>query len=155
MVVYTLEQRWEVGLQSTYRRWRFFQKNHLFRWSSFWSWRVCKQAKLWHFGHRKPSRIHWKGDASKTSHCLVRILVQKHNGAIFLRKWAKRGRCSQWRSLSGHVARIFVHKNWRGGYWQYLPKLHWMFCVLFLKSRRADVVCPPRSWDLIPLGYYL
>ena len=22
------------------------KKNHLFRWSSFWSWRVCKQAKL-------------------------------------------------------------------------------------------------------------
>ena len=29
------------------------KKNHLFRWSSFWSWRVCKQAKLSHLGHRK------------------------------------------------------------------------------------------------------
>ena len=29
--------------------------NHLFRWSSFWSWRVCKQAKLSHLGHRKPA----------------------------------------------------------------------------------------------------
>ena len=38
----------------------------------------------------------------------------------YLRKWARRGRYSQWRSLSGHVERLFVHKNWRGGYWKYL-----------------------------------
>ena len=25
--------------------------------------------------------------------------------------WARRGRYSQWRSLSGHVERIFVHRN--------------------------------------------
>ena len=30
---------------------------YLFRWSSFWSLRVCKQAKLSHLGHRKPARI--------------------------------------------------------------------------------------------------
>ena len=34
--------------------------------------------------------------------------------------WARRGRYSQWQSLSGHVERIFVHKNWRGGYLQHL-----------------------------------
>ena len=32
-------------------------KNHFFRWSSFWSWRACKQAKLSHLGHRKPAYI--------------------------------------------------------------------------------------------------
>ena len=36
------------------------KKNHLFRWSSFRSWRVCKQAKLSHLRHRKPVRIDWK-----------------------------------------------------------------------------------------------
>ena len=41
------------------------KKNHLFRWSLFWSWRVCKQAKLSHLGHRKPTRIHWKAEAPK------------------------------------------------------------------------------------------
>ena len=103
-----------MGLQSTYRECRFWQKkNHLFRWSSFWSWRICKQTKLSHLGHRKPACIHWKADTSIRSHCLVRILVQRHNWAIFLRKWARGGRCSQWRSLS-------FHKNWRGGYWQHL-----------------------------------
>ena len=96
------------------------KKNHLFIWSSFWSWRICKQAKLLHLGHRKPARIHWIADAPKTSHCLVRNLVQRHNCAIFLWKWASRGRYSQWRSLSGHVKRIFVRKNWREGYWQHL-----------------------------------
>ena len=68
----------------------------------------------------KPARIHCKADAPKTSHCLVRILVQRHNWAIFCRKWARWGRYSQWRSLSVHVERIFVHKNWGGGYWQHL-----------------------------------
>ena len=57
MIVYTLEQRWEI--------WRHYFENHgneyhLFRWSSFWSWRVCKQAKLSHLGHEKPARIHPK-----------------------------------------------------------------------------------------------
>ena len=55
------------------------KKNHLFRWSSFWPWRLCKQPKLSHLGHRK-------ADAAKMSHCLVRILVQQHNWAIFLWK---------------------------------------------------------------------
>ena len=38
------------------------------------------------------------------------------------------------------------------------PKRHSMFCTLFgdcIISRRADVVWPPRSCDLTPLGYYL
>ena len=99
---------------------RFYKKSHLFRWSSFWSWRLCKQAKLSHLGHRKPLRIHWKADAPKTSYCLVRILIQSHNWTIFLRKWVRRDRYSQWRSLSGDDERIFTHKNWWGGYLQHL-----------------------------------
>ena len=96
------------------------KKKHLFRWSSFGSWRVCKQAKLSHLVHRKFPRIHWKANTTKTSHCLVRSLVQRHNWAIFLWKWAIRVRYSQLHSLSVHVERIFFHKNWRGGYWQHL-----------------------------------
>ena len=76
------------------------EKNHIFKASSFCSWRVCKQAKLSLLGYRKPAHKDWKADAPKTSHCLVRILVQRHNWAIFLRKWARRDRYSQWRSLS-------------------------------------------------------
>ena len=87
------------------------KKNHLSTWSSFWSRRVCKQAKLSHLRHREPARIYWKADAPKTSHSLVRILVQRHNWSIFLRKWARRGCYNQWRSLSRHVERIFIHKT--------------------------------------------
>ena len=45
----------------------------------------------------KKTRTHtlWKADVSKKSHCLVRILVQRHNWARFLRKWASRGHYSQ------------------------------------------------------------
>ena len=39
------------------------KKNHLFRWSSFWSSRVYKQTKLLHLGDRKPAHIHWKAHA--------------------------------------------------------------------------------------------
>ena len=41
------------------------QKKLIFAFSSRW---VCKQAKLSHLGHRKPSSIHWKADAPKTRH---------------------------------------------------------------------------------------
>ena len=43
------------------------KKNHLFRWSSFWSWRLCKQGKLSHLRHRKPARIHWKADSKQVT----------------------------------------------------------------------------------------
>ena len=66
---------------STYRTTILAKKKHLFSWSSFWSWRVCKQTKLSHLGHKNFAKLqlHWKADASKTSHCLARILVQRHN----------------------------------------------------------------------------
>ena len=148
MVVYTLEQCWEVGLRSTHRRWRFWQKkNHLFWWSLFWSWRVCKQAKLLHLGHKKPSHIHWKADSPKTSHCLVRILVQRLNFAIFLRKWATRGRYSQLRSLSGHVERNFVHKNSRGWYWQHLVSTERRYVPHSRSYTRCFAPCFWRSHD--------
>ena len=120
--------------------------------SSFWSWRVCKQAKLSHLGHRKPARIHWKADAPKTGLCLVRFLVQRHNCAIFLRKWARTGRYSQWRSLSSHVEWIFVHKNWRGEYWQELVSTGRRYVVHSRRYTRCFVPCfwrlhyQPQSW---------
>ena len=110
-IVYTLEQRWANWAGDRLTEDTDFGKKK----SSF----QMKQ-NLAHLGHRKPACIHWKADAPKTSHCLVRTLVQRNNLAIFLRKWARRSRFSQWRSLSDRVKRIFVHKNWRGGYLQHL-----------------------------------
>ena len=118
VVVYTIEQCWEVGRRSTYKRCRFWQKkNHLFRWSSFWSRRICKQAKLSHLGLRKPTRIHWKANAPKTSHCLERILVQRHN---FYSQISKR-----------RILTTFGFN--RTALRAAQPKLYSMFCALFLK----------------------
>ena len=124
------------------------KKNHLFRWNSFWSWRVCKQEKLSHLGHRKPARIHWKADAPKTRHCLVRILLQMHNWAIFLGKWARRGSYSQWQSYWQHL----VSTGRR--YVPYSRSYNRCFAPVFedrIFSRRADVVWPPRTCDLTSL----
>ena len=79
--------------------------------------------------------------ASKTCYSLLPILVQRHNWAIFLRKWARRGPYSQWQSLSGHVERIFVYKNWKGEYWQYLVSTRLRYVP---HSRRLHY--QPQSW---------
>ena len=159
MVVYTLEQRFAKWACDRLTKDAHFgkKKNHLFRWSSFWSWRVCKLAKLSHLGHRKPVRIHWK---PKTSHCLVRILVQRHNWVISNWKWARRGRYSQCRSLTGHVERIFVQKNWREWYWQhlistgrrYVPHSRsytWCFAFCFWRLHyQPQSWCHLATWEL-------
>ena len=108
-------------------------KKYRVRHLTFWSWRVCKQAKLSHLGHRKPARIHWKlGN--------------------FLRKRTRRGGCSQWRSLSGHVELIFVHKNSRGGYWQHLVSTERRYVPHSWSHTRYFASCfwrshyQPQSW---------
>ena len=91
-------------------------------------------------------------DALKTSHCLVRILVHRHNWAIFLRKWARIGRYSQWRSLSGHVEQNFVHKNWRERYWQHLVSTRRRYVPHSRSYTRCFAPCfwksnyQPQSW---------
>ena len=107
MVMYTLGQHWEMGLRLPYRRCQFWQKKS-FQMKLILILADMYASKIVHFGHRKPARIHWKANVPETSHCLMRILVQRHNWAIFRRKWARRRRYSQWRSLSGHVKRIFI-----------------------------------------------
>ena len=74
------------------------------------------------------NELHLLSEA-RTHHCLVRILVQSDNWAIFLRTWARTGRYSQWRSLSDHVERIFAiigffYKSISGPLSE--AKTHWM-----------------------------
>ena len=112
------------------------KKNQLFSWSSFWSWRVCKQTKncrIWgtknpHAYIEKPAHPKW-------------VTVW----AIFPRKWARRGHYSQFMA-------IVIGSCWMNFCPQKLkrrilatfgfdrttlpatqPKLHLMFCALFLK----------------------
>ena len=93
------------------------KKNHLFRWSSFCSWRLCKQAKLSHLGHRKPSRIHWKADAPKTSYEAIVI------GPCWINF------CSQ--KLKRRILTTFGFNRTALGATQ--PKPHLMFYAMFLK----------------------
>ena len=113
------------------------KKIHLFRWSSFWSWRLCKQVKLLHLVHRKPARIHWKANTPKTSHYLVRILVQRHNWAIFLRK------CDRYRVMLNEC--LFPKIEFVPPGEATLDVLRPVFEDRII-SHRADVVWPPRSW---------
>ena len=116
-------------------------------------------SKIVAFGAQKTRTYTLK--SRRTQSCLVRILVQRLNWAIFLRKWAKRGRYSQWRSWSGHVERIFVHKNWKRAYWQHLVSTGPRYVPQSLSNTRWFVSCfwrshyRPQSWCLTPLDYYL
>ena len=78
------------------------------------------------------------------------------------------GNCSQWRSLSGHVERIFVHKiedEDIGNIWFQQDGVKWHTAEATLDVlrrfedriiiRRADVVWPPRSCDLALVDYYM
>ena len=135
--VYAWTTLGKVGLRPTYRRCRFWQKkNHLFRWSSFWSWQVRKQAKLSHSEHRKPARIHWKADATKTSHCLVRILVQRHSKPFFFENKQGEpvtinGDHYRAQKLKRRILATFGFNRMVLRATQ--PKLHSMFYALFLK----------------------
>ena len=71
--------------------------------------------------------------------------VQRYNWPIFLQKWARRDRYSQWRSLSGHVKRIFVHNNSRGRYWQHFVSTR----LRYLPHSRSYTQCfAPCFWRL-------
>ena len=102
----------------------------------------------------------------KTSRCLVGISVQRHNCVIFLRKWARRDRYSQWRSLSGHVLFTKIEEEDIGSicFQQDGATCHTAEATLDVLrpvfedriiSHSADVVWPTRSCDLTPLDYYL
>ena len=112
MVVYTLEQRWESGPAIDLMKMPIFAKKIFFPDEAHFDLGgyVNKQnCSIW--GTKNPHAYILQADAHKTNHCLMRILVQRHNWAIFPRKCVRKGRYNQWRSLSGHVERIFVHKN--------------------------------------------
>ena len=155
MVVYTLEQRWEILRQIDLQKMPILakkKKNHLLRWSSFWSWRVCKRAKLSHLGQRKSARIHWKVDAPKTSHCLVRILVQRHYGPFFFEN--EQG--DRYRAILNEflftkneeedIDNIWFQQD--GATCLTVEATLDILCPVFgdrIISRRADVVWPPRT----------
>ena len=141
MLVYTPEQRCDFG-----------KKNHLFRWSS-------------HLGHRKPARIYWKVDAPKTSHCLVQILVQRHNCGHFSLKISKERPLQSMAIVTGPCLMNFCLQKLKRRMLATFGFNRTTLCATLdvlrpifedrISSRRADIVWPPRSCDLTPLDYYL
>ena len=94
--------------------------------------------------HRKPVGIHWKADAPKTSHCLVRILVQRHKWGNFSLKMSKKRPLQSMAIISGPCWTNFCSQKFkrrilaafgfnRTALRATQPKLHSMFCALFLK----------------------
>ena len=134
------------------------------------SWRLCKQAKLSHLGHRKPAaRIHWKDDPPKTSHCLVRIWSRGIIGPFFFENKHEEAvtvngdRC---RAMLNKFLFIKIEEQDIGNicFQQDSTTYHTAEAILDVLrpvfedriiSRKTDVVWPPRSWDLTPLDYYL
>ena len=168
MVVNMLAQSWEILRQIDLQKMPILvKKNQFFRWSSFWSWRVCKQTKFSHLGHRKPTRIHWKADAPKTSWCgfWSRGII----GTFFLENGQVKTvtvNGDHYRAMLNEVLFTKIEEEDIGHIWfqqdgamYYTAEATLDFlCPVFedrIISRSSDVVWPPHSCDLTPLGYYL
>ena len=79
-----LEQRWEMGLRSTFRRCRFWQKKKMiFSDEAHFDLGGYVNKQNWCIWGTESHAF--KADTSKTRHCLVRILVQGHNWTISLK----------------------------------------------------------------------
>ena len=109
-----------------------------------------KQAKLSHLGHRKPAHIHRKADASKTSNYLMRI--QRHNTGPFFFK-NEQGEAvtvndDSYRGMLNDFLFTKIEEEDIGSIWfrDTQPKLHSMFCDLFLKVELSAA-------ELISLGH--
>ena len=122
----------------------------------FWSWRVCKQAKLSHLGHRKPARIHWKANIPKTSHCLVWIASKVSKERPLQSMAIVIGSCwtNFWQHLVSTGRRYVPHSR---SYTRYLAPCFWRshyqpqsWCRLANSELRFDTVglvfvgCPQR-----------
>ena len=149
MVVYTLERRLEVGLRSTYRRCRFWQKK-----SSFQMKLILILAGMY-TSKTRPKRVTvWCGFWSRG--IIGPFFVENEQGEDVTVGPIRR-------SLSGHVERIFVYKKLKsrilgtfGFKTTALRACHTAEATLdVLEDRiispRSDVVWPPRSCDLTPL----
>ena len=127
MVVYTLEQRFaKWACDRLTEDVDFGKKNHLFRWSSFWSWRLCKQAKLLH-----PKRVTvWCGFWSRGIIGLF-FFEDEQGVAVTVNGGRYRAMLNEFSSQKFKILATFGFK--RTALHATQPKLHSMFCTLFLK----------------------
>ena len=145
------------------------KKNHLFRWSSFRSWRVCKQAKLSHLRHRKPVRIDWKPLHPKQVIVWCGFWSRGINGPFFFEN--EQGEAvtvngDRYRALLNELLFTKIEEEDIGNIWfqqdgatgltaeTTLDVLSPVFEDRII-GRRADGVWPFRSCNLTPLDNYL
>ena len=102
-----------------------------------------------------------KADAAKTSHCLVWILVQRHNWLILENEQGEAVTVNgiRYRTMLNEFLFTKIEEENIGNIWfqqaeATLDGLRFVFEDRII-SRRADVVWSPRSCDLTPLDYYL
>ena len=113
MVVYTLEQRWKI-LRHYFRR--FWQKKIIFSDETHFDL-AGYVSKIVAFEAQKTRTHSLKSRRSHNESLFGADFVPEANWAIFLRKWTRRGRYSQWQSLSGHIEWIFVEEEDIGNIW--------------------------------------
>ena len=82
----------------------------------------------------------------------------RHNWAIFLQKWARtiNGGCYR-----AKLNEFFVHKNWRGGYWQHLVStgrscvrhsqsyIRWFAQCFWRSHYQPQIWCRLAIWELL------
>ena len=146
--------------------WAFIQKMailakkiQLFRWISFWFWRVCKQVKLSHLGHRKPARVTvWCGFWSRGR--IGQFFFENEQGE------AATANGDHYRAMMNEILFTKIEEEDIGNIWfqQDGATCHTAVATLdvlypVFRDRVinciADVVWPPRSCDLTPLDCYL
>ena len=153
-----------MGLRSTRRRCRFWQKkNHLFRWSSFWCWRLCKQAKL-SLTHTLKSRRTQNESLFGAGLSPLDII-----GPFFFESKQREAvtvNGDRYRAILNEFLFTKIEEKDIGNIWfqQNGDTCHTAEATFdvwrpafedLIISPRADVVWPPRSCDLTPLDYYL
>ena len=138
-----------MDLRSTYRRRRFWQKKIVFSDEAHFELGgyVNKQT-LSHLGHRKPSRIHWKADATKMSHCFITANSDRYRAILnefLFTKIEEEAISISWfqqNDATCHKAEGTLH------FLRPVFEIH-------IISRRRDFIWSPQSCDLTPLDYCL
>ena len=121
MVVYTLEQRYEVGLRLTYRRCRFWQKKIIFSDEAHFDiGRYVKKQNCCMWGTENPQAYIEKPTHLKPVTVWCRFWSRGIIGPFFFENKQGEAVTVNGGRYRAHVEQIFVHKNLRGGYWQHL-----------------------------------
>ena len=162
MVVYTLEQHWEIMPAIDLQKMSILAKK-----------KSSLQMKLMlHVGgyiNKQNCRIWSTENPHAYIRCLVRILVQRQIGPFFFENELKEAvtvNGDRYRAMLNEFLFTKIEEEDIGNIWfqQDGAKCHTAKAILDVLrpvfedrfiSRRADVVWPPRSCDLTPLDYYL